>query len=425
MDAIEENAFASPQLQNIVALSFYDQYSRNIRYQPGFLNNLNALHLFALECVSFQTTDGRFLAPIKTTLEYLHLTNASTLRSLHNMFVGEPFVRLKRIIVIQSYPIIDITQQTFGPLPSIETLELVSCGILSIAAGTFDEMASTLQTLSLRLNYLQTLPPMLFHLLPANMHLNLEGNPWKCQCIILELNARYRFLESEFHRRCDWERCGRTVEDLNYNLRTQRSCAYHPNAAALYATQPKFSMKFPQNFTRNLVEISSRQLNAKWENVLKIFVVVLLIRSSTYENDFDSKCYICQRQHIPILISLQELGDRTQPQIMYIMNTARYVWPLNIMPIRQLNIVDGWLLDEHRHFAIILFLLSLLIGFGFGTLSGLFLLCRYPTLIKNGKRVVVLRNRKIGGIQRKTQVFIMPKNWRPPALPEMREDGKQ
>lgn len=394
---------------NTTSMSFHDQYSRVINYQPGFMHGLNSLRTLQLDSVVFISTDSRFLVPLKPHLVNLIYLNATTEKMLYNSFVEGGFMKLKRIIIKHTSALYRLARDTFNSLPAIVELELDNCGITIIENGTFFYMTKTLKFLSLKSNHLQTIPVQLFYAFDPSILLLLDQNPWKCQCVLLELNERYNFLAPAFHRKCNQNRCRQTASELNFDLRTERSCIYHSGTGSLFQSYPKFWVTLPFGHAANLLQINSRAWNAG----KKVYIVVLMLKSFVFENEFQSVCYIGHREQAPLVISLDQLVDRSQPHILHIMvDMSRRVWPLNIMTIRPATNIFGWLMSDEKMFWLWTMGIVYALAFCGGALSGFLLLCRYPILIKDLDRVVVLSNQNVGGIKRKTHVFIMPKSWK-------------
>lgn len=418
---IEADAFNVAAFRNTTYLSFHDQYSRIIEYQPGFLNGLSAILTFMLDSVVFISTDAQFLRPIKQNLQVLELLNATTPKMVQHIFIDDEYVSLQQITIKRTNALPRLTQKTFGVLSSMVKLDLDGCGIAYIESGAFDSMPQTLNSISMRWNNLQTIPPDLFARFMATAVLALDNNPWKCQCILLKLNSKYNFLSPAFHRKCNWNRCRETEAELNLNLRTERSCIYHAGTTSLFTIHPKFMASLTDGFDSEQVRIDGRL----WRNSSKVIIVILMLKSFVFENEFQSSCYIAERKHMPMIMSLDGLDDRTQPYVMHIMDTPWRVWPMNIFSIRPLQPAVAWIMVADRDFVLATVFGSYLATFLLGALSGFLLLCRYPILIKDLDRVVVLSNKNVGGIKRKTHVFIMPRSWKAKKPARQRSDVRR
>lgn len=407
IETIETNAFVAIPFMSTTSLSFHDQYSRVINYQPSFLNGLVSLRTFVLDSVVFVASDAQFLISLKSQLENLIYLNATTEKMLYNSFVDNIFVKLRRIVIKHTVALYRLGRDTFGLLPSIVELELDSCGITIIQNGTFALMINTLQRLSLKSNHLQTIPIQLFVAFSPALQLLLEHNPWKCQCVLLELNERHNFLAPAFHRKCNQNRCRDTDAELNFDLRTERSCIYHSGTGSLFQTYPKFWATLSN--AENVLQIHSHD----WNDGKKVYIVILMLKSFVFENEFQSVCFIGQRQSVSLLISLKQLVDRTQPHLMHIMaDMSHRVWPLNVMSIRPTGQTDGWIMYDERVFWLWTIGIAGVVAFVGGAVAGFVLLCCYPILIRDLDRVVVLSNQNVGGVKRKTHVFIMPRSWK-------------
>lgn len=406
---IYSNAFAGAAFRNLTVLTFYDKYTRLYHTPADFLNGLHALKSLAINKVILYTNESDIFHVLKRNLEQLILINATISATIPKIFVNAPFVRL-RLLTIKDTPFLRrITSKTFGQLPAIVRLELDNCGVEFIEFGAFDQMPATLDTVSLRSNQLQTLPTNLLARLGTNLILGLSDNPWACQCFLLELNTKYHFLPGGFHRRCNWLRCRPTENELGVNLCKERSCIYHPGTAAVFAAYPKFTIKLLNHHDENTIRIDGKT----WPNTTKLYVVILMVRSTVFENEFESICFAYETKYAPFLIAYRYLHSHVdQPQILHVLNGVTRVWLLNIASIQPQQVEMGWLREADIMrvsgiaFGLVLF------AFCLGLVLGFVVLCFFPILLQNLDRVVVLHNRNVGEYRRKTQVFIMPKSWR-------------
>lgn len=401
---IKSNAFAETAFQNLTILTFYDKYTRIYDNQAYFLNGLDALKSLTIHRVLFHAAKTDIFRILKKQLEKLILINAT----VSAIFVNEPFVRLQQLIIKNTRtPLLKrITAKTFGQLPAIVVLELDNCGVELIEIGAFAQMPATLNTILLRSNQLQTLPTNLFNRFGMKLFLGLDDNPWACQCFILELNDLYNFLSSDFHRRCNRKRCRTTVNELNFDLGKERSCIYHPGTVSLFTTYPKFAIKF-EDHVKNVAHIDGQT----WPNTTKIFVLIL--KSTPFENELESICFVCQMEMAPFLIAMHDLPLQSdQPQILHVLNGVTRVWLLNIASMQPRQLENVWLRKNEMMCVLLMLLAALLLAFGFGFALGFSLFCCFPILLSNLDRVVVLPNRNAGNYRRKTQIFIMPRSWK-------------
>ncbi|CAH1972976.1 unnamed protein product [Acanthoscelides obtectus] len=85
-------------------------------------------------------------------------------------------------LYLHSNPIKTLQKDVFSHLPLLNTLDLSSCAISSIAPEAFRGLFS-LEWLNLGMNKLSTLP--VYHNLPLSLKgVQLQGNPWICDCNI-------------------------------------------------------------------------------------------------------------------------------------------------------------------------------------------------------------------------------------------------
>lgn len=422
---IESDAFIATALQNITHLAFDDRYSRNIVYQKDFLRGLPALECLTLQRVVFTSTDEHFLQPIAQHLVSLTLSNSTTIQFLQHIFSrNTTFEHLQMLCITSTQALQLLTAQTFGHVTAIVILDLHASGIMSIEQNAFDAMSDTLRELYLQYNRLQTLPPDLF----ANMRLffSLVGNPWQCQCYLLKLQEIIAFMGPELLRRCNIDRCRHIEAELQQlDLRLTRWCIHHPGTESLYVNLPKFTITIVDvGRSQRFIHIDS----LRWQQVDKFYVLVIVLKSFVFENEFEAFCYVAHRRAAPIRLPINlpfdgndadvDADTRTQgqPHIVHVMDTLRHVWPMNIAAVRPIGLMHAWLLNDEMLMVLAMTLAGMAAAFLIGCLGGFLLLCRYPILIKDLDRVVVLSNRNVGGGKRKTHVFIMPENWKKPTV---------
>lgn len=405
---IHSNAFAEAAFRNLTLLTIYDKYTRLYSHHADFLNGLHRLKSLTIQKVVLYTNQSDIFHVLKRNLEQLTLMNATIGTTIAKIFVNASFERL-RVLTIRDTPFLKrITSKTFGQLPAIVRLELDNCGVELIEIGAFDQMPATLDMISLQSNQLQTLPTNLLAPFAMKLSLELSDNPWACQCFLLELNTNYHFLPADFHRRCNSIRCRPTVNEFDFNLSKERSCIYHPGTAAVFAAYPKFTIKWLGQH-ENMIRIDGQP----WPNTTKLYVVILMVTSTVYENEFESICFVYETKYAPFLIAHRYLHSHAdQPQILHVMNGGTRVWLLNIVSIQPQQAEMGWLHEaDIKRISWIAFGLMLL-AICLGLALGFVVLCFFPILLQNLDRVVVLHNRNVGEYRRKTQVFIMPKSWK-------------
>lgn len=408
---IEEGAFDSIALRDMAFLKFDDVYGIQIAYQPGCLKGLRSLHKFAAKSVVFTSTDGDFLAPIKWNIRYIQLINATDEHFIANAFGELSFPRLEKIIIKATSNLVVVSRRTFGlDIPVLSTLVLESCGIEVIEEGAFEIIQAKMTTLSLWGNRLKTLPPELFRHFRPDAELHLGKNPWKCQCLVLELDVRFPFLSYQFRKMCNKDNCRVEEEALALDLRRERSCMFHDGVDTLFTSHYRFTAKVWSNDPASeTIHVRSHQFGPP-----KVYVLILFLKSFVFENEFDAKCFFANGSlQQPINITVAGLKQRSLPHVLHIFDTSKKVWPLNIWSIRPTcdGNDSGWILEDERTCVMFVFGGIMAIAMCLGALTTSLVIIRYPVFIRDLNRVVVINSKSIGGVKRSTIIFVMPPSW--------------
>lgn len=408
---IEEGSFDTLALRDMTFLKFDDVYGIQIAYQPGCLKGLRSLIKFFAKSVVFKSTDGDFWAPIKWNVRFIQLINATDEHFIANAFEKLSFPRLEKIIIKSTSNLQIVRRSTFGlDIPLLSTLVLESCGIEVIEEDAFEIIQAKITTLSLWGNRLKTLPPQVFRHFRPDAELHLGNNPWKCQCLVLELDVRFAFLSYQFRKMCNKYNCRVKEDALDLDLRTERSCMFHDGVDTLFSTHHRFTAKvFSNDPTSETIRIRAHQLGPP-----KVYVLILFLKSFMFENEFDAKCFFANKSlQQPINITLSRLKQRLLPHVVHIFDTSKKVWPLNIFSIRPADgeLDSGWISEDEKINVMIAFVGLMGVAMCLGALTTSLVIIRYPVFIRDLDRVVVINSKSIGGIKRSTIIFVMPPSW--------------
>ncbi|XP_078702568.1 uncharacterized protein LOC144928212 isoform X1 [Branchiostoma floridae x Branchiostoma belcheri] len=121
---------------------------------------------------------------------FSHLNSLETLVLAHNGIQELPqgvFSRLSKLVLLRlgHNSIQNLTRGVFSALTRLQELDLSNNDLLILPAVAFSHLTS-LTSLNLTQNSLQTLPADMSRL-PRQTSLDLQGNPWRCDCRLLGL----------------------------------------------------------------------------------------------------------------------------------------------------------------------------------------------------------------------------------------------
>lgn len=196
---IQSPGFLTVALQkNLTSL---EMNSMNIDTIPNDLFN-EAAHLHHLSLADNPLKIIDFLPP---TLESLNLSGINMTMLTAGSFIAYP--NLKRLQLDRLTNLTEVEVNAFEGLTSLEVLTMENCVQLhkfdELAFGEPDSKAVPLRHLSLARSGLHTLSPKTFLLLEATLeHLNLQGNPWRCDCKLAWLRQLNFSLEDTGYLRC-------------------------------------------------------------------------------------------------------------------------------------------------------------------------------------------------------------------------------
>lgn len=154
----------------------------------GIFNGLESLEVLVMDGAYLKVIENGVLDVLNETLKQFTLIASSKYWSeiLIDGFTGsEPLKALEN--VKYNYNLKStLSRKSFVGLTNVKTLDLSDCQIVTIGAGAFDPISSSITELNLKNNLITTLPEGLF----ADMLLNpvrilLDGNKWDCDCHLI------------------------------------------------------------------------------------------------------------------------------------------------------------------------------------------------------------------------------------------------
>lgn len=191
--AIEMEAFAAPTFQHM--RTFNLTTNQTFDYSPGIFIGLR-IEMIRIEKVgtanvgSLYLNKSALLRPLQGSLRSIDLQGDISI-DMDRLFGVYRLVRMEYLIIKNQNNLHLLEHSNFCGLRIIRGLDIINCGVRAIHPHAFDYIGYTLSRLNLSQNQLTTLPSNIFvTFLEANdlcrLILGLEGNPWSCDCDLLE-----------------------------------------------------------------------------------------------------------------------------------------------------------------------------------------------------------------------------------------------
>lgn len=185
--SFEANAFNSTALKSVKTLTFPSMSLDLIN--KGIFNGLESLEVLVMESAALKTIEDGVLDALNGTLQKIILIESSRFSSELRIdgFTGsEPMRELEEVKFNYNLKT-TITHTSFVGLQNVKILDLSNCQIVTIGAGAFDLIGSSIRELNLKDNAITTLPDGLFNFMLPNevTAILLEGNKWDCECHLM------------------------------------------------------------------------------------------------------------------------------------------------------------------------------------------------------------------------------------------------
>lgn len=183
----EANAFNSTALKSVKKLIFPSMSLDLIN--KGIFNGLESLEELVMELAALKTIEDGVLDVVNGTLQKITLIESSKYRSELRIdgFTGSEPMKVLEEVKFNYNLKTTITHKSFVGLQNVKILDLSNCQIVTIGAGAFDPISSSIRELNLKDNAITTLPEGLFNFMLPNevTTILLEGNKWDCECHLM------------------------------------------------------------------------------------------------------------------------------------------------------------------------------------------------------------------------------------------------
>lgn len=179
LNVIEDDAFNAEQFVDLHKLVMEDVTIDTIKANAfRGLIYLTDIYLSGLKMLQFAETT---LVTVPH-LNNLHLLNCGPNKLTLNLFQCDQLNQLKSVCIENCNLHKTIGQKTFSSLGNIKQLRLPSNQIIEIGVKSFIDLYDTLNHLDLSGNKLISIPAELYEMRNMPITLNLNGNPWHCNC---------------------------------------------------------------------------------------------------------------------------------------------------------------------------------------------------------------------------------------------------
>ncbi|KPI91646.1 SLIT and NTRK-like protein 1 [Papilio xuthus] len=183
---IPPNAFMSTFASNVRTLSLEDVTLTT--WLPETFIGLSNIQELLIKNTKLLTIHSSALKTIDDTLTTLDI-KANNIWNPINVTGSANLVKLTTVDFSRNIFIDILNKNSFSQLQNCKILYLNSCKISVIANGTFDNLLN-IEILFLNNNYIHTVPDGLFKQILTLKHkprINLQDNPWRCECTINDL----------------------------------------------------------------------------------------------------------------------------------------------------------------------------------------------------------------------------------------------
>ncbi|XP_028894342.2 uncharacterized protein LOC114803645 [Zeugodacus cucurbitae] len=196
LNTIVDNAFKYQSVNKLMNITFDGVQLKALN--PQTFNGLEAVKNFKLFNVLTQTTSplnaNNFLQPMAATLSNLVLQQTEESNTIYD---PTAWLDGTSTIVYSKLLYVDLSGtkfndtlngNTFAKLAVVQELRLANCSLSTIAENVFNDILSTLKSLDLRYNRLQTLDgKFLATVIGKGINIEFGWNLWSCNCDNVEI----------------------------------------------------------------------------------------------------------------------------------------------------------------------------------------------------------------------------------------------
>lgn len=188
---IPPNAFISPFATHVRTLSLEDVTLTS--WLPETFIGLSNIQELLIKNTELLTIHSSALKTLDDTLTTLDIKATNVWNPINVTGSANP-QKLTTVDFSRNIFIDILNKNSFSKLQNCKILYLNSCKIAVISNGTFDNLMN-IEILFLNNNYIHTVPTGLFSQVIALKHkprINLQDNPWMCECTINDLRKLHK-----------------------------------------------------------------------------------------------------------------------------------------------------------------------------------------------------------------------------------------
>ncbi|XP_049308376.1 uncharacterized protein LOC115066152 [Bactrocera dorsalis] len=198
LDTIVDNAFNYQTLNMLTNLTFLGTQLKALNAQTFLgLETVKNFQLFnVLSQETLPLNASNFLQPMATNLSNLVLQQTEESCCSNAIYDSTEWLGDNSATVYSKLLYVDLSGtnfndtlngDTFSKLSAVQELRLANCSLSTIAENVFTGIMSTLKSLDLRYNRLQTLDgELLAAAIPKGINMELGWNMWRCDCDNME-----------------------------------------------------------------------------------------------------------------------------------------------------------------------------------------------------------------------------------------------
>ncbi|CAK1581685.1 unnamed protein product [Parnassius mnemosyne] len=443
LNQIPPHAFMSPFATNVRSL-FLEDITITSWVPETFIGLSNLKELFIKNC-KLLNIHYSALRTIDDTLKTLDI-KATNIWNPTNVTGTADLIKLTTVDFSKNDFLDVLDESSFYELQNCKILYLNSCKITSIGNGTFDRLMN-LQILFLNNNHIYQVPEGLFNVLLSLEHkprINLQDNPWICQCsnndlrnlhlqdlLIVEPSCYYPieirgFTFTEFENYCtNYSQTELIISDTNgtnrlyeyksnktFNMNSKLTCDGHNKQtdSELFTLISPFSEYQCLNNRIHNIELVPLASNAVSE---------LLTKSSSW-----IKPIFYSKSHLYSLVEIDLFGPSSYSLIWFRSACPKEVYCVSSLPkvLRVYNVnnnayytfcrtKNGTILNEEcvvydlskfnssfNHNTSLLYILTAFICLSSGALCVYWLIRKNPGLLKGSKRVLFVKHKQVDAL---------------------------